>query len=264
MRDSCLKQNSRVLVGSAAQLGNHGYFKFLEQPLVKSCCFRILKFDHTLRCFSMERQGNMDYIELSFCMANLKDQFVFMIQSPRRSKRYSLTRDRWEELPPISNKQASACSLGDKVYTFACFFDSNIGNLKSSISVLHNAGACISSQKLRWQVLEWPLSPRKQVVFAPLNQTKIAILGGKDYNFESLKDSSLIFNTATCEFKQAFENDESPSFWCRSNQAVKVCENSIIALTESDDSEKRLIKFIKKTGDKSSQHLIWSKLKKYD
>ena len=51
-----------------------------------------------------------------FCLANFKDEFVFLINN-EGSYRYSLANHRLEELPWIPMKyDPSACSLGDKVY----------------------------------------------------------------------------------------------------------------------------------------------------
>ena len=83
--------------------------------------FRIPKMDPTQRCFSIEKEGDSPiFSDPSYGLANFKDEFVFFI-SDKGSYRYSLTEDKWEELPRITTDRfpsLSACSLGDKVYVF--------------------------------------------------------------------------------------------------------------------------------------------------
>ena len=52
---------------------------------------------------------------------------------------------------------------------------------RRAIKVLHNAGAPVSSQEIRWQDIEVPEDvpiPDHSPVFAPLNSTEIVIAGG--------------------------------------------------------------------------------------
>ena len=140
--------------------------------------------DPTQRFFGIEREGDLPIRNssclLSYCLANFQDEFVFLF-STEGFHRYSLAEDKWEELPRILNIfNPRACSLGDKVYvltpkTRGC-----------AINVLHNAGAPVSSQEIRWQDIEVlgdvPI-PDRSSVFAPLNSTEIVIAGGMNTKF---------------------------------------------------------------------------------
>ena len=131
---------------------------------------------------------------------------------------------------PIENLFSldSACSLGDKVYLFACREDS-----ENSIYVLHNPSASIASQELHWQVIRVPEDAfiyRDLCIFVPLNSTEIAILGGRDENEEDL-GGVITFNTTSNEFKKVMV-DEADSFCAVNNQSAKVYENSIFVMLE--------------------------------
>lgn len=189
--------------------------------------FRILKIDPTQRrCFTVERrQRKISKLNEFFSLANFRDQFIFLIQAPKRPKRYSLTEDKWEDLPVCFGSYGGthACSLGDKVYAFA--YKTNC------INVLHNPTAPISSQEEappHWQNFFVPLNLQQETAFVPLNTTEIAILGGTSTSISQnaaalplRRGENIIFNTTTRRLKQMFEDKVAlPPFRCLNNQAA--------------------------------------------
>ena len=55
-----------------------GQTRLFQVNMSKLSAFRILKIEPTQRCFSIERQGDIAYHEFSVCLANFKDEFVFL------------------------------------------------------------------------------------------------------------------------------------------------------------------------------------------
>ena len=74
-------------------------------------------------------------------------------------------------------------------------------------------------------------SPRTYGVFAPLNSTEIAILGGKDERGKVLRDI-VTFDTRSGEFKKEME-DESVYFTWK-NESLNICESTIFASLYGD------------------------------
>ena len=104
--------------------------------------------DPTQRCFSIETEGGVppygDNDNLYYALANFKDEFVFLFSNDNYY-RYSLAKDKWEELPEIPiYRCTSACSLGDKVYVLG------FRRRPSAINVLHIPDAPVSSQEMHW------------------------------------------------------------------------------------------------------------------
>ena len=106
--------------------------------------------DPTQKCFCIEREGDLPNDSEVYCMANFKDEFVFLFpDSSSYSYRYSLTEDKWEALPWIPiDRYLCACSLGDKVYV--------LSPKSRIIKVLHGPGAPVSSREMHWQDIEVP------------------------------------------------------------------------------------------------------------
>ena len=180
--------------------------------------------DPTQRCFSIEREGDLPNASEVNCMANFKDEFVFLL-SDKGSYRYYLTEDKWEELPRSQMEtMISACSFGDKVYVL------DIG--VHAIKVLHNPDAPVSSQEMHWQDIQVPGDvpiPCYDPAFAPLNSTEIVIAGGLDEDYKTV-ENILTFDTITCEFKKEVV-DRDP-FFCLNNMSANVSDNTIIAIVD--------------------------------
>ena len=71
------------------------------------------------------------------------------------------------------------------------------------------------------------------VAFVSLNSTEIAILGGMDKRDRISKDI-IVFNTSTSLFKKEVVAG-THSFRFDLNQAAKICDNTIVALTDNDN-----------------------------
>ena len=139
------------------------------------------------------------------------------------SYRYSLAKDKWEELPRITiDMYLGACSLGSKVYVLD----------RRVIKVLHNPDAPVSSQEMHWQEIEVPGNIPIAVntpAFAPFNSTEIVIVGAYSSKGKMAGDM-VTFNTSTCKFKK--EVDGTVPFTSDDNMSTKVCVNSIVFLVE--------------------------------
>lgn len=123
----------------------------------------------------------------------------------------------------------SACSFGgDKVFVLG------VTDLhKSSVNILHNPGATVSSQKMHWQSIEVLgnfLESQHLAAIAPLNSTEIVILGGMPHLGSQITSGEVvIFNTTSCKFKKV-AGDKTEDLTTAFIDLVKVCENTILAL----------------------------------
>ena len=72
-----------------------------------------------------------------YCLVNFKGKFIFVCTYGMPSQRYSITENRWEELPEVT----SACSLSENVYYLL-----NQNEPAHAINILHNASASVASQ----------------------------------------------------------------------------------------------------------------------
>ena len=113
--------------------------------------------DLNQRCFTIEKKGDQPSKQRRPCLANFRDQFVFLFNTEQQPIRYSLNENRWEKLPFTLIYESRACSLGDKLYVFDRAYSGSF-----SIKVLHSPGAPITSSELRWQVIEVPTDVFKQ------------------------------------------------------------------------------------------------------
>ena len=155
------------------------------------------------------------------CLVNFKDKFVYLITA-NGPYRYSLAEDKWEELPWWSmDGFPSACSLGDKVYV--------LYHVSRTIQVLHNPGAPVFSQEMRWETIYAPKDvpiPGYSPAFAPLNSTEIVIAGGVSKDRTTVVGNIVTFNATTCEFNVASRD----TFECQDNKSANVCEDIIVAI----------------------------------
>ena len=139
-----------------------------------------------------------------------------------------------------------ACSLGDKVYVLD-------PASRTTIKVLQNPSAPVSSQEIHWQDIEVPRDvpiPRSSPVFAPLNSTEIVIIEVAYKSSRHCKDI-ITFDTTTCEFKK--EVACLDNFRYTSNRSANFCKNTIVALVERYDYH-RVLKYTK--GDTSATILF--------
>lgn len=189
-----------------------------------------------------------------FCLANFKDQFIFLIsndvvifqkkvaQEVQSVRRYSLAEGEWIEIQPSPWPLTSACSLGDKVYAIG--FENE--KSKQRVGILHNPDASFPSLKPpRWEAIKISESVFGgcKIALVPLNSTEIVILGGSS-GATTLKTITT-FDTTTGLFEKEFE-DERLNFYSEKNQSAQVRVDTIIALmTKQTIQVQRLIMFTK-------------------
>ena len=130
----------------------------------------------------------------AFALVNYNDKYLFTIGGrPRVAKnaevlssveKYNIETDTWSIAPPLieGRKLASSCILNGHIYVYGG--ERADASFLSSVEVI-NAQAAIREDfdeefllNARWETIELSVPGRARCVFAPINGSQIAILGG--------------------------------------------------------------------------------------